>query len=114
MVENVLEKAYAAEACTAYLWYKLISLLSASDWSKILLAKAYATGTCMRYSWYKLLVNMTKVEYIQRGFCTGKYFLLLNPITPGGGALFARRLLNAIFLQVSVKDPGPFLVCWRP
>ena len=32
----------------------------------------------MRYSWYKLLVNMTKVECIQRGFCTDKYFLLLK------------------------------------
>ena len=32
----------------------------------------------MRYSWYNLLLNMTKVEYFQRGFCIDKYLLLLR------------------------------------
>ena len=33
LVEIVLEKAYAAETCMTCSWYKLISLLSALDWS---------------------------------------------------------------------------------
>ena len=35
LVKTIQEKAYAAETCMTYLWYKLISLLSASDWSKL-------------------------------------------------------------------------------
>ena len=50
------------------------------------MAKAYAAGTCMMYLWYKLLFNMTKVEYIQRGFCTDNNFLLLKLI-PSAQAL---------------------------
>ena len=34
------------------------------------------------------------------------FFNHVNPITPGGGALCARQLFNAIFLQVSFKDHG--------
>ena len=35
LVEIVLEKAYAAGTCMRYSWYKLINMLSASDWSKL-------------------------------------------------------------------------------
>ena len=80
LVENVLEKAYAAETCMTYLWYKLISLLSASDWLKLYWQKLMQQERVggIRGISYLLFVVMTKVEYIQRGFCTDKYFLSLK------------------------------------
>ena len=35
LVEIVLEEANPADTCMTYLWYKLITLLLASDWSKL-------------------------------------------------------------------------------
>ena len=57
---------------------------------------------------FKHLIALAKLAKFQWLFTRriSSYATGFKPITPGGGALCARRLLNAIFLQVSVKDHG--------
>ena len=58
---------------------------------------------------YNICLNLNNREAHQLApSCTplSDTHALITPIPPGGGALCARRLFNAIFLQVLVKEHG--------